>query len=248
MNAAPRVTVWHEHRHEKTNPAVAALYPKGMHVAIGDAVAGHLPQAVVGHALLDDPEHGLTDAVLAKTDVMFWWGHGAHEEVDDAIAAKVQQRVLEGMGLVVLHSGHYSKPFKRLLGTGCHLSWREDSRNERLWCVFPGHPLTQGLDLDPQSPCIDLPETEMYGEPFDVPPPDELVFISWFAGGEVFRSGCVWQRGRGKIVYLRPGHETFGIYYHPQIKRLLANAAQYAAPSPEAVAYRPDSPNAEPKE
>jgi len=238
-----RVTVWHEYRHEHTDPKVAAVYPEGMHQAIKAGIQSHLPPtAQVRTATLDEPEHGLTEDVLNVTDVMTWWGHCAHGDVDDTIAAKVQERVLEGMGLVVLHSAHYAKPFKRLMGTNCHLRWREDGQAEKLWCVSPGHPLTAGLGLDPERPVIELPHTEMYGEPFDVRPPEEVVFISNFAGGEVFRSVCVWRCGAGRVIYIRPGHETYPIYHNPTIQKLIANAVSYAMPDPGTVSYVNSSP------
>jgi len=226
-----RVTVWHEYRHEHKNQTVAKHYPDGMHAAMKSAIEQHsdlFPHGVeVTTATLDqDDNHGLSDELLANTDVMTWWGHAAHGEVKDEIARKVQQRVLEGMGLCVLHSGHYSKPFKLLMGTNCHLKWREAGEIERLWVVSPGHPITAGLTRD----YIELEQTEMYGEHFDIPDPDELVFVSWFEGGEVFRSGCVWKRGAGKVFYFRPGHETFPIYHDPEIRRVLANGVQYVAP------------------
>ena len=228
------VTVWHEHRHEKTNKTVQEVYPDGMHAVMKRAIEEQLGDDVnVRTALLDDDQHGLTDEVLESTDVMTWWGHMAHGDVSDEVVEKVVKRVWAGMGLIVLHSGHYSKPFKRLMGTGCGLKWREAAEKERLWCVSPGHPLTAGLTKD----YIELPHVEMYGEPFDVPTPDELVFVSWFEGGEVFRSGCVWKRGGGKIVYLRPGHETFPIYYDPDIRKLLGNAVRYAQPTPGTIAH-----------
>jgi trehalose utilization protein len=68
----------------------------------------------------------------------------------------------------------------------------------------------------------------MYGEVFDVPAPDELVFVSWFTGGEVFRSGCCYTRGRGRIFYFRPGHETHASYHHPDVRRVIANAVDWA--------------------
>ena len=189
-------------------------------------------------ALLEEPEHGLTDAVLDDTDVLTWWGHCAHEKVDDAIAQKVIDRVRAGMGLVVLHSGHHSKPFRGLMGTTANLAWRVGDEKERLWILRPGHPLVNGLP----GTHIDIPVAEMYGEPFDVPDPDELVLVSWFEGGEVFRSGCVWNRGAGKVVFLRPGHETYPIYYQPEIRQLLANAVQVAAPVTDTPAAAGTSP------
>lgn len=230
MPASPlRVTVWHEFRHEKTNETVRGVYPDGMHTVMKAAIEEHLGDGVVvTTATLDqDDNHGLSDELLENTDVMTWWGHAAHGDVKDEWAQKVAQRVREGMGLVVLHSGHYAKPFKLLMGTNCHLKWREAAETERLWNVSPGHPITAGLEKD----YIELDQTEMYGEHFDIPDPDELVFVSWFEGGEVFRSGCIWKRGAGKVFYFRPGHETFPIYYHPEVRCVLANGVKYVAPA-----------------
>lgn len=242
MSATPlRVTIWNEFRHEKTNDTVKSIYPDGMHAVMKSAIEEHLGSAVkIITATLDqDDDHGLSDEVLASTDVMTWWGHKAHKDVKDEIATKVAQRVREGMGLIVLHSGHYAKPFKLLMGTNCHLKWREAAETERLWNVSPGHPITAGLEKD----YIQLDQTEMYGEHFDIPDPDELVFVSWFEGGEVFRSGCVWKRGAGKVFYFRPGHETFPIYHNAEVRQVLANGVKHVAPTAGAVPYRNGSPN-----
>jgi len=233
-----RVTVWNEAQHEKTNAAVQQIYPKGIHAVIADGLREKLGSDVhVRTATLDEPEHGLTEQVLAETDVLTWWGHMAHHKVDDKVADRVHKRVLEGMGLIVLHSGHYAKPFKKLMGTGCGLKWREAAEMERLWVVNPGHPIVEGL-----GEYFEIDHVEMYGEFFDVPQPDELVLISWFEGGEVFRSGCCWDRGKGKVFYFRPGHETFPIYYHPQVRQVIANAVKYVAPRPGSP-YSLNSPN-----
>jgi trehalose utilization protein len=156
----------------------------------------------------------------------------AHRDVPDELVDRVQARVLEGMGLIVLHSGHFSKIFKRMMGTNCSLIWREIGEKERVWVTSPGHPIVEGL-----GPYFEVPHTEMYGEFFDIPQPDELVFISWYPGGEVFRSGCAYYRGRGKVFYFSPGHETFPIYYQPEIRQVLANAVRWAAPV-KVVGYR----------
>jgi trehalose utilization protein len=224
---ATRVTVWHEYRHEKKNPKVAEIYPQGMH----EAIASHLRKSSDLHvrtATLDESEHGLTDEVLKNTDVMTWWGHMAHREVQDAIAEKVQKRVLEGMGLVVLHSGHFSKPFTRLMGTSCNLKWREElNEREILWVTRPGHPIVKDLNDH-----FIIPREEMYGEFFDIPEPDCTFLISSFGGGEVFRSGCTWTRGAGRIVYFRPGHETFPTYHNPDVLKVIENSVRWAAPTP----------------
>ncbi|WP_455448462.1 ThuA domain-containing protein [Natrinema thermotolerans] len=217
------VTVWNEYRHEREDSDAAAVYPDGIHETIAEALAADHD---VRTATLDEPDHGLTADVLETTDVLLWWGHEAHDEVADGVAERVRDQVLEGMGFVPLHSAHYSKPFTRLMGTSCRLQYREDGETERLWVVDPGHPIADGL-----AESIALPETEMYGEPFDVPEPDRLVFVSWFAGGEVFRSGCCYRRGNGRIFYFRPGHETYPIYENEAVQRVLRNAVAWAAPT-----------------
>jgi trehalose utilization protein len=225
MNPLTQVTVWGEYRHEKKNPKVAAIYPKGMHETIARFLRAQ-PDLQVRTATLDEPEHGLTQDVLDKTDVLTWWGHMAHEEVADAVVARVQRRVLEGMGLIVLHSGHFSKIFRALMGTTCSLKWREANDKERLWTIMPSHPIAQGL-----GEYFEIGAEEMYGEPFAIPMPDELIFVSWFTGGEVFRSGCTWRRGHGRVFYFRPGHETYPTYDHPQVQRVITNAVLWARPT-----------------
>jgi trehalose utilization protein len=224
MSNKIRVTVWHEYRHEKTSKEIAKVYPKGMHEAIAEYLRTQ-KDLEVRTATLDEPSHGLTDAVLESTDVMTWWGHTAHGDVDDKIAEKVKARVLQGMGLIVLHSGHMSKPFLKLMGTSGALKWREDGKQEILWVTKPGHPITKGIEDH-----FVLEHEEMYGEHFDIPDPDELIFISWFGGGEVFRSGCTWQRGAGKVFYFRPGHETYPTYFDKNVRQVIANGIRWAAP------------------
>lgn len=217
------IVVWNEYRHERTNEVVASIYPEGIHAAIAEGL--HQEDVKVKTATLDEVEHGLTDQVLSETDVLIWWGHKAHEEVQDEVVQKVYQRVLEGMGLIILHSGHFSKIFKKLMGTSCDLKWRQAGEKERLWVVNPSHPIVEGI-----GEYIDLEKEEMYGEFFDIPEPDSTLFLSWFAGGEVFRSGCTFTRGKGKIFYFRPGHETYPTYHHPQILKVISNAVRWAAP------------------
>jgi trehalose utilization protein len=218
-----RVTIYNEFVHEQNNDFIRKLYPEGMHGAIGSYLRQR-PGLTVRYATLDMPEHGLSGDVLADTDVLMWWGHVAHGAVRDEVVDRVQARVLDGMGLVVMHSGHFSKIFRRLMGTSCGLRWREAAERERLWVVNPNHPITHGL-----GPYIEIENTEMYGEQFDIPDPDELLFISWFEGGDVFRSGCCWHRGRGRIFYFRPGHETYPIFHNTQVLHVLANAVRWAA-------------------
>ena len=183
----------------RRTPVRSRLYPHGMHATI----AGGLNETKAIRpmtATLQEEEHGLTERRLAETDVLVWWGHAAHGKVADAVVDRVQQRVWEGMGLIVLHSGHFSKIFKRLMGTPCSLKWREAGERERMWVINRNHPIAKGLGER-----IELPNTEMYGEPFTVPEPMETVFISWLEGGEVFRSGLTYQRGAGRHLLLRAG-------------------------------------------
>ncbi|MBO9128403.1 ThuA domain-containing protein [Bacillus sp. 165] len=218
-----RVTVWNEHIHEQKDETVTEIYPNGIHGTIAEFLkkAGFSVQT----ATLEEPEHGLTEEVLQNTDVLIWWGHLAHGDVQDDIVQKVKSRVLQGMGLIVLHSGHFSKIFKMLMGTSCNLKWRVADEKERLWIVDPSHPIAEGI-----GEYIELEKEEMYGEYFDIATPDELVFVSWFAGGEVFRSGCTYKRGNGKVFYFRPGHETYPTYHNKSIQRVIVNAVKWAQP------------------
>lgn len=235
MSKPLRVIVWNEFRHERSNPKVAEIYPDGMHIVIAEFLKqqGH----EVRTATLDDDHHGLGGDALSSCDVLVWWGHIAHAEVSDETVDRIQERVLEGMGLVVLHSGHFSKIFKRLMGTGCDLKWREVGERERLWVVAPSHPIVAGL---PER--FELENEEMYGEHFDIPAPDELVLLSWFQGGEVFRSGCCFYRGRGRIFYFRPGHETYPTYQNPLVQKVICNGVQWAAPIDTADPKRGNQP------
>ena len=231
-----RVTVWGENVHEKKHPLVAEIYPRGMHACIAEAL-NTAPGIEATCATLDMPEHGLTDAVLARTDVLTWWGHAAHHRVDDAVVARVQRRVLQGMGLIVLHSGHHSKIFKQLMGHNCDLVWREAGEKERLWVCNPGHAIVQGLPA-----WFDIEHEEMYGEPFGIPNPDEVVFLSWFAGGEAFRSGVTYRRGAGKVFYFRPGHETYPTYHQAEVQTVLRNAVRWARPEAQVQWSSPNRP------
>jgi trehalose utilization protein len=227
MASKIRVTIWNEYIHERENAAVKKIYPEGIHQVVAATLSNHLGDSVeIRAATIDQPEHGLSERLLNETDVLTWWGHAAHERVSDAIVDRVQKRVLEGMGLLMMHSGHASKIFRRLMGTSCMLRWREAAEKERVWNINPAHPITAGLSDE----YFELPHTEMYGEFFDIPQPDELVFISWFEGGEVFRSGCTFRRGKGKIFYFSPGHETFPIYHDANVQRILANGVAWLAP------------------
>ena len=221
-----RVTVWNEYVHEQTEADVRDRYPDGIHGTIAAAIREHLGErATVRTATLDEPCTRPAEKVLAATDVLTWWGHIAHDQVAVDVVDRVQEQVLAGMGLVVLHSGHLSQVFRRLMGTTCTLRWRSAADRELVWTVNPRHPVASGVS-DP----IVIPAQEMYGEPFDIPDPDELVFISSFSGGEVFRSGCAFHRGAGRIFYFSPGDQAYPVYHHPDVRRVIANAIAWAAP------------------
>jgi trehalose utilization protein len=224
------VTIWNEYLHEVSEPAIAKVYPKGIHGAIAEGIASS--DLNIRTATLNEPSHGLTDDVLNQTDVLIWWGHMGHQDVDDAIVDKVHARVLAGMGLIVLHSAHASKIFMELMGTRTDLlKWREAAEKERLWVIDQSHPIVEGI-----GEYIELPHEEMYGEEFHIPAPDQLVLISWFEGGEVFRSGVTFLRGQGKIFYFRPGHETYPTYYNKQVLKVISNAVKWCAPTTRAPA------------
>ena len=218
-----KVTVWNEYFHEKTEESVASIYPNGIHTAIADFLRSDDIQ--VRTATLEDEECGLTEEVLKDTDVLIWWGHMRHGDVPDEIVERVKQEVLKGMGFIALHSGHHSKPFKSLMGTTGNLSWREDGDMERIWTIKPAHPIARGIGR-----YFELPHEETYAEPFSIPEPDEVVFIGWYEGGEVFRSGCTFHRENGKIFYFQPGHEAFPTFYDKNVQTIIRNAVYWARP------------------
>lgn len=225
------IHVWNEGVHEARNrpETMAQMYPGGMHATIAEGLREHLSQASVSTSTLADAEHGLTEQRLAQTDVLLWWGHIAHDQVSDEVVERVHRHVLGGMGLIVLHSGHFSKIFTKLMGTTCSLEWRNEGERELVWTVDPTHPIAEGVP----HPLI-IPEQEMYGEFFDIPEPDSLVFISSFSGGEVFRSGVTYSRGRGRIFYFSPGDQDYPVYHQAEVQRVLANGVRWAAPEDSA--------------
>ncbi len=216
-----RVLIYHEH-HEIIVTASKDCYPEGIHETLKRFLADDEIQ--IKTVITKDAET-ITEDLLAETDVMIWWAHAYHNLVSDEVAARVHRAVLDGMGIIFLHSAHFAKPFRMLMGTSCRLNWREDGDRELLWVVNPAHPIAQGIGR-----FIKLDHEETYGEPFGIPEPDELVFIGSFEGGEVFRSGCCYRRENGKIFYFQPGHETNPTYYHPEIIRVLKNAIHWAKP------------------
>lgn len=219
QNGPIRVLCWSE----RTEPE--RVYPEGINGAVARALqaAGGFETKV---SKLEDTEQGLSEELLGWADVLTWFGHGRHRLVDDANVERIVHQVKQrGLGFIPLHSSHYSKPFKAVLDhTGDLGGWREDGRPSVVYVAQPDHPIAHGLDR----PFV-VPQEEMYCEPFGIKPPDELVFISSFAQGEVFRSGCCWRAGNGRVFYFQPGHETYPVYFQAEVKTVLVNAARWAA-------------------
>ena len=227
MTKQIRVTIWNENVHESEQTPLGELcrsyYPCGIHNYLKEVLQAE--DLEIRAVSLDMPEQGLPQEDLESTDVLMWWGHCAHARVEDALVDRIQARVLDGMGLIVMHSGHYSKIFKRMMGTTCSLHWREVGEKERLWKVARRHPIYEGV---PET--FVIPNSEMYGESFDIPDDGKVLFLSWYEGGNVFRSGVTFLRGNGKIFYFSPGHETFPVYHNENVQRILGNAIRWAAP------------------
>ena len=225
-----RVTVWNEFKHEREFEAIRKVYPKGIHGCIADFLEKE-PDIEVQTATFDMPEHGLTEEVLQETDVLVIWSHALQDEFLDEVAERVQRHVVSGMGLIALHSAHFSKIMKKLMGTTMTLKWKHGEQ-EKFWCVAPTHPIAAGI---PEM--IEIPEEEMYGEYFDIPKPDDVVFAGWFSGGQIFRSGCTFTRGLGRIFYFQPGHEEYPIYFIPEIQKIIVNAVHFCKPQVEKRQY-----------
>ncbi|MBQ7671081.1 MAG: ThuA domain-containing protein [Clostridia bacterium] len=217
------VTIWNEYRHEKTDEKVRSLYPEGIHNFLKSVL--DCDELSITAVALDDPDQGLPDEVLNNTDVLIWWAHMCHHEVSDELAERVKERVFAGMGLILLHSAHYSKVIQKVVGMTGHLTWGDEVK-EVVWNINPTHPIAAGIPTH-----FILPKEEIYGEPFQIPEPDELVFIGWYETGHVFRSGCTWRRGYGKVFYFQPGHESVPTYHDPVVQRIIKNAIMWAAPS-----------------
>lgn len=219
-----QVLIWNENQHEQIQPEVREIYPEGIHGTLRTMLSAE--DLEISTATLDDENQGITDDRLSRTDVLVWWGHMAHDKVEDRVVECVSRHVNGGMGFVALHSAHHSRVFGRLMGTNCNLAWREadDGERVRVWTIDPSHPIAQGVPGH-----VEIAADEMYGEPFNVPKPDDVIFVNWVQGGEVFRSGCTWRRGRGRVFYFSPGHETFPIYHNPEIAKIIGNGIRWAA-------------------
>ncbi len=218
-----KVTVWNEYGSFQFNDKECVeAYPNGLHNHICEYL--NLEEDFEAKvSLQDDAEFGLSEEVLNNTDVLVYWAHRRHHEVPDEIAERIKDHVNRGMGVVFLHSAHKSKAFMQLLGTSGSLKWRERGERERIWLANPYHPIASGI---PEH--FELEHEEMYGEPFDIPEPESTVFIGWFKGGNVFRSGVTYRRGAGNIFYFQPGHETYLSLVDENVKKIVKNAIRWA--------------------
>ncbi len=225
MSKKLNVVIWNEFRHEKRVKAVADIYPEGIHACIRDFLKSD-EELEITLAALDDPDQGISDELLEKTDILLWWGHMAHAEVNDELVEKIRQRVYRGnMGLIALHSAHHSKVFKQIVGTTGNLSWGRDQK-EVIWNLMPQHPIAAGIPDH-----FTLESEELYCEPFYIPQPDELIFGGWYEDGYIFRSGCCFQRGMGKIFYFQPGHEYCRSFHNPYVQKIIRNAIDWVKPA-----------------
>jgi len=216
------VLIWCEYVSDRDNPDAVKVYPEGIHKQLYDFLSKVNEYNVIT-ATLHEPDFGLSDQRLEWADVIIWWGHGAHDKVPDEVADRVVDAIHRGCGFIPLHSSHNSKPFKKLMGTVCNLRWRADDR-ERIYTIAPHHPIAFNVP-----DFFEIPNEEMYGERFDIPAPAEIIFLGWFAGGELFRSGITYDRGFGKIFYFQPGHETCPTFMIPEVQQIIINAVSWAS-------------------
>ena len=237
MTGSIRVTVWNEYMDEQKKPEVVSVYPDGMHKTIA-AFLDKDREISAKVSVITDTEQGLSEQVLNNTDVLIWWGHLHHDDVQDIFVNRVVDHVQRGMGIIFLHSAHKSKPLMNLLGTACCLGWREADEKCRIWTASPAHPIAEGIPRQ-----FMLEREEMYSEPFGIPEPDTTIFISWFEGGNVFRSGVTFQREYGKIFYFQGGHETYPTYHNLNVQKIITNAVKWARPTVKVTSL--DCPNME---
>jgi trehalose utilization protein len=217
-----KVVVWSE----RTAPT--DMYPKDINGAIIEGLQG-LPGWEIVEANIDQPEQGVPDELLRSTDVLIWWGHQRHAEVKNELVDRIVKRVKEdGMGFLSLHSSHFAKPYRRLMGTRC--SWGEykaDGTSARVIVKAPDHPIAKGVKD------FELPKIERYGEPFAVPTPETVVFDGEYTKPDGSkapgRMGLCWTIGKGRVFYFTPGHETYNDFFRPEVRLIMRNAVLWAA-------------------
>ncbi len=227
MDRKIRVTVWNEFEDEIRKPDILELYPGGVHEHIASFLRKEEDMEVRTATFKDEIAFGIPDEVIDRTDVLILYSHMLQDMVSDERVQKVIDRVVnEGMGLIVLHSGLWNKLTQRLIGPGGYNGYREIRERERVWVVDQGHPIAKDLPI-----YFDFAHSEMYGEPATFPAPDELIFLSWYQGGEAARSGMTWRRGAGKIFYFSPGHARYDVMHSEYYQRVVINAVRWVAPT-----------------
>jgi len=223
-----RVLLWSE----RTEPV--EIYPTGINGALADYL-NKQDGIEAKTAQLSDPEAGLGEAALANADVLIWFGHKKHKDVPDEIVERVVRHIRErGLGFIALHSAHYSKPLKvALQASGSWSDYQNRGWAEQVWVVSPNHPLAKGLKD------FTLPKEEIYTEPFDVPAPEAVILEATWPSGHRTRECMVWTLGKGRFVYLRPGHEEYPTFFIPEMQRLISNAVLWAGKRTNAPANLP---------
>jgi trehalose utilization protein len=223
-----RVVVWSE------NTAPKKVYPHDINAAVAEGLAPLKDKGwEIVTASIGDPEQGVPPASLNKTDVLMWWGHQRHGQVTDEHVQQIVKRVKNGgMGFIALHSAHFSKALKALLGTNC--GWKggyvEDGSKLEMIVQDKEHPIAKGIHD------FSIPHTERYTEPFECPKPDAVVFGGIYirpdGSKEESRQGLAWNIGKGRVFYFQPGHETYPIFFDANIRKLLCNAVEWAGGKP----------------
>lgn len=213
-----RVRIWCE------GTAPRSVYPDDIDGALAD-VLGRQAGLVVSRGRLTDLQAGLSDQVLDASDALVWWGHLRHDAVPDDRALAVVKRVREGrLGFVALYAACGSKPFRQMMSMPCEPgSWREDGRPEFVSIKAPDHPIARGI-----AP-FTISKTDMFSEPFAVPEPETVVFVSSWQKGETLRSGLTWTIGKGRVAYLRTGPDNYPVLFHPSIRQAIANSVRWVS-------------------
>lgn len=226
MGGKIKVTVWNEFHDERKHPVITELYPGGIHAYIASFLKYEADMEVCAHHFYENEDFGLSDDVLNHTDVLIVYSHSLQDKVPNERVRKVISRVVsEGMGIIFLHSALWMNLAQMLIGPGGYCGYREIEERERIWVVNRNHPIAQGLPS-----YFDFPHSEMYGEPADFPDPDELIFLSWYQGGEAARSGMTWRRGAGRVFYFSPGHAWYNVMQMDTYHLIIKNAIRWAVP------------------
>lgn len=217
-----KVLVWSE------GTAPKNVYPNDINAAIAEGLKplkGWEVQAVS----INDPDQGLPDDLLNSASALIWWGHQRHGDVKDELVAKIKTRVTEeGMGFIATHSAHYSKALKAILGTPCGWSYyTDDGAKLDMVVKAPTHPICKGVKD------FTIPHTERYGDPFQCPTPETVLFDGIYTMKDDKTEHCLqgftWTIGKGRVMYFQPGHEGYPIYFMPEVQQIFRNGVQWVA-------------------